>query len=72
VVAGASAFESLFPEVDEFVNSTLDEAIKVRDEMAPEVAMSLGEWGVTPKGDIDSICNQTVRVAVLRSRRPCI
>ena len=56
-----SAFETVFAEVDSFMNSTLASALRVRDELAPGVGVALGEWGVSPKGDIDSMCYQ-VRV----------
>ena len=53
-----SAFETVFAEVDSFMNSTLASALRVRDELAPGVGVALGEWGVSPKGDIDSMCYQ--------------
>ena len=40
------------------MNSTLASALRVRDELAPGVGVALGEWGVSPKGDIDSMCYQ--------------
>ena len=69
-----SAFETVFAEVDSFMNSTLASALRVRDELAPGVGVALGEWGVSPKGDIDSMCYQVCPSSALcrlESKRRC-
>ena len=39
---GTAAFESLFPDVEAFMRTTVAAAIQVRDALAPEVQLTLG------------------------------
>lgn len=39
---GTAAFESLFPDVEAFMRTTVAAAIKVRDALAPKVQLTLG------------------------------
>ena len=55
-----SELETVFPQVDKFMTSTVDAVIALRDELAPTVGLALGEFGVTLRHDIDSRCHQVV------------